>query len=299
MKDVLTDYFEKFTEGIFSTLNTPGAYLNKITLTAIVITISFLLYLLLKKVIKYYFKDFKTRIRIKTVTKSIIVTLTIISTLFIWIHALNAIVLVAMIIGVVIVFMVRGLTSNIIAYFIIRYRHYFKIGHRIEVNDIIGDVIEINLVSIKLLEVRNQLSSDANTGRVINLPNKIIFDEAVRMIGVNNEFIWHEIKYVLSFDSDWQTAEKIISAVGDTYFNESVRPNLTKYNHRLPNDTEELKSVFSLDTNDDGIILILRYLVDYENGTSTKTAIQRQILSEFEKNPQIKFATLDIRIFED
>lgn len=299
MKDILADYFDKFTKGLLSTLSTPDAYLNKMTLTAIVVIISLLLHILLKKGIKHYAKDFKTRIRIKTLTKSTIVTLTIILILFIWIQAINAIILITIIIGILIAVMVRGLTNNIIAYFIIRYRYYFKIGHRIEINDIIGDVIEINFVSFKLLEVRNQLSSDSNTGRVINLPNKIIFDEAIRMVGVDNKYIWHEIKYVLSFDSDWQTAEKIISDIGDTYFNDSVRLNLNKHNHNLPNETEELKSVFSLDTNDEGIVLILRYLVDYENGTSIKTALQRQILSEFDKNSNIKFATLDIRILEE
>ncbi len=299
MKDILADYFDKFTKGLFSTLSTPDAYLNKMTLTVILIIISFLLHIILKKGIKHYAKDFKTRIRFKTVTKSTIVTLTIILILFIWIQAINAIILITIIIGILIAVMVRGLTNNIIAYFIIRYRYYFKIGHRIEINEIIGDVIEVNFVSFKVLEVRNQLSSDSNTGRVINLPNKIIFDEAIRMVGVDNKFIWHEIKYVLSFDSDWQAAENIIRDIGDTYFTDIVLPHLKDRNHNLPSETDELNSVFSLDTNEEGIILILRYLVDYENGTNTKTALQRQILSEFDKNPHIKFSTFDIRILEE
>src|SRR5690625_5678025 len=95
--------------------------------------------------------------------------------LFTWIQATNAIILVAIIIGVLIIVMARGLTNNIIAFIIIRYRKYFKIGHRIEINEIIGDVIEINLISFKFLEVRGQLSSDTNTVRNINLLNKLYF----------------------------------------------------------------------------------------------------------------------------
>src|SRR5699024_12443653 len=114
------------------------------------------------------------------------------------------------------------LTNNIIAFIIIRYRKYFKIGHRIEINEIIGDVSEINLISFKLLEVRGQLSSDTNTGRIINLPNKLIFDNQIRLVGVDNTFIWNDIKYVLKFDSDWHSDEHILREIAETYYSKLI-----------------------------------------------------------------------------
>ena len=51
-------------------------------------------------------------------------------------------------------------------YFAIKHWKYFKKGSRIEVKDIIGDVIDVNLISFTLLEVRNWLSSDTDTGRM-------------------------------------------------------------------------------------------------------------------------------------
>lgn len=273
MQDILTNYFDKVTKGLVSTLSTPDAYLNKMTLTLILIIISLLIYFLFKKTMKYYMTDFKKRMRIQTVIKSTFITITSILILFTWIQATNAIILVAIIIGVLIIVMARGLTNNIIAFIIIRYRKYFKIGHRIEINEIIGDVIELNLVSFKLLEVRGQLSSDANTGRIINLPNKLIFDNPIRMVGVDNTLIWHEIKYVLTFDSDWQSAEHILRTIGDTYFSKLISPYLKDEHKKLPREPDTLKSNILLDTNNDGIILILQYLVDYERATSIKTAL--------------------------
>src|SRR5699024_3518638 len=117
-------------------------------LTLILIIISLLVYFLLKKTIKYYMKDFKKKMRIKTVIKRTFITITSILILFNWIQATNAIILVAIIIGVLFIVMARGLTNNIIAFIIIRYRKYFKIGHRIEINEIIGDVIEIILLAL-------------------------------------------------------------------------------------------------------------------------------------------------------
>lgn len=57
--------------------------------------------------------------------------------------------------------------------------------------------MEKNAISFKLLEARNWLSSDSNTGRVIEVPNSIIFEETIEMIGVANKYIWHERNYVL------------------------------------------------------------------------------------------------------
>lgn len=57
-----------------------------------------------------------------------------------------------------------------------------------------------------------------------------------------------------------------------------------------------MEPVFSLDTNDLGVIVTLRYLVNYKKGTSVKTRMQREILSQFNKQEDIKFAVSDIRL---
>ena len=63
--------------------------------------------------------------------------------------------------------MLRGLFHNIIGYFVIKHWNYFENGSRVE------------------------------------MPSSIIFEESVRKIGKENSYIWHEINYIFSFDSDW------------------------------------------------------------------------------------------------
>lgn len=298
MPDFLTGYFDKLTSNILTTLETPEDYFNKIALTAVIIALSFLLRFLLRKFVVNNENDFVRRFQLQKIVKRIMITLTVIAVLFIWIQAINALILISLLVGVLGVIMVRGLTNNIIGYVVIRSRKYFKIGHRIELNGVIGDVIEINPVSFELLEVRNWLSSDAITGRVIKFPNKVIFDASIEIVGVTNVFVWHEIKYVLSFDSDWHDAERIMTEAGNEYFADTVLPAMKDEHGKLPGDKEEMDPEFSLNTNEDGIVLILRYLVDYRNATGVKTRLQRQMLAEIEQNPDIQFATFDIRILE-
>lgn len=298
MPDFLKEYFLGIADSLQSTLKTPDAYLNKVALTAVVLVIGIALYVLLKKMIGRSVKNFTKKIQLHKAAKQTMGTLTIVSVLFIWVQAINVLILIALLIGMIAVFMVRGLTSNIIGYFVIKYRKYFEIGHRVEIDGIIGDVIEINSTNFKLLEVRNGLSSDANTGRIIKLPNSIIFNESIEMVGVSNAFVWHEVKYVISFDSDWQTAEQIMTEAATSYFEQVVLPEVKRTNRHLLNEESDLRPVFSLDTNDAGIVLIVRYLVDYQQGAAAKTTLQRAILPQFMNHPNIEFAIVEMKVFQ-
>ncbi len=299
MPEFMTDYLSGLANGLMTTLNTPDAYLNKVALTAIIVVIGMGLHTLFEKMITRKVKSYTRRFKLHKGFKQSIVTLTAILVLLTWVQAINVLILIALLIGVFIVFMVRGLTTNIIAYFVIKYRQYIEVGHRVEINGIVGDVVDINPVHIKLLEVHNWLSSDTNTGRVIKLPNSIIFNDSIKMTGVINQFVWHEIKYVLTFESNWQKAENILTDVGSSYFNEFVEPELKENNDDLPHELGALQPAFSLDTNTDGIIVILRYMVDYRNGSSVKTALQRKILSQFNAQQDINFAMVDVRIISE
>lgn len=298
MSEILTNYLDNLGENLFATLNTPDAYLNKIALTVVVIIVGILLHFLLKNLITKQVSIAK-QYRFHRALKNSVLTLTIIAVLFIWIQAINALILIALSVGFFIVVLVRGLINNIIGWFVIKHRKYFRVGHRVEINEIIGDVIEINPISFQLLEVRNWLSSDSNTGRVIKLPNRIIFEESIEMVGVDNQFIWHEISYVLTFESDWQAAEKIMLQAGNRYFEEVVVPDLEKTNKRVLTKKDSFKPVFALDTTEAGIRVSLKYLINYLNGTKAKTQLQREILLKIKEKPNLEFAVLDVRILQN
>src|SRR5699024_12539551 len=100
----------------------------------------------------------------------------------------------------------------------------FRIGHRVEIDDVIGDVFDINFTNIELLELRNWLSSDAKTGRVVKLPNKIIFDEKIKIIGLKSTFVCQVIQYVFTFDCYWYSVEKLFKETEEKYVRETLIP---------------------------------------------------------------------------
>lgn len=298
MPDFVTDYIDKLMESLLSTSATPGEYLDKIALTTIVIILFTLIHMLLRSFVKHSVSSVSKRLTLIKTLKTVFLNLTGIVTLFIWIQAINALVLIALLLGGLMFFIVKGLTTNIIGYFVIKFRKYFRIGHRVEIDDVIGDVIDINFTNIELMELRNWLSSDSKTGRIVKLPNKIIFDEKVKIIGLKNTFVWQEIQYVFTFESNFEAAEKVFKETGEAYVRNSLTPVLREKDPKWLDDEETIQPVCSLQINEDGIVVTLRYLVHYLAGTKTKTQLHKEILKKLQAHPDIQFAVQDVRILE-
>lgn len=298
MPDFIKEYMGKLVESLLSTSATPGEYLDKIALTTIVIILFTLIHMLIRSIVKRSISSLSKRLTLLKTLKTVFLNLTGIAILFIWIQAINALVLIALLLGGLMFFIVKGLTTNIIGYFVIKFRKYFRIGHRVEIDDVIGDVIDINFTNIELMELRNWLSSDSKTGRVVKLPNKIIFDEKVKIIGLKNTFVWQEIQYVFTFESNFEAAEKVFKETGEEYVTNTLTPVLREKHPKWLDKKETIQPVCSLQINEAGIVMTLRYLVHYLAGTKTKTELHKEILKKLQALPDIQFAVQDVRILE-
>lgn len=68
--------------------------------------------------------------------------------------------------------------------------------------------------------------------------------------------------------------------------------------HHLTKEQAALRPVFSVDTNDAGIVLTLRYLVDYQHATTVKTELQRKVLPQLKEELNTEFAILEVKVFD-
>ncbi|MEJ8776705.1 mechanosensitive ion channel family protein [Pseudogracilibacillus sp. ICA-222130] len=298
MSDLLLDYFSEWLEKMLATITTSDVYIDKIALTAILVVLALSLHIFSKKFIMKNVTSLKDQFLWKKISKRTITTLLTIAIFAIWIRSLNAFVMILLLLGIFVVFIVKGLTNNLIGYFVIKHGKYFKEGHRIEINDVMGDVVAIKFTHFELLEVRKWLSSDSNTGRMLKFPNKTIFEETIEVVGRKYAYIWHEIQFILTFESNWQEAEKIMLEVGNRYYADFIQEAKDRGDNIIIEAEEQYKPVFALHSNEDGIIVTLRYMVDYRKGTATKTRFHREILPKFHAHPEIEYAATDVRIFE-
>jgi len=104
----------------------------------------------------------------------------------------------------------QDIVKSIAGWAFILWRKPFSAGDRIQVGNHAGDVIDIRIFQFSLMEIRNWIDAEQSTGRVIHLPNSLIWSEPVANYSSGFEFIWNEIPVLVTFESDWEKAKKIL-----------------------------------------------------------------------------------------
>lgn len=84
----------------------------------------------------------------------------------------------------------------------------FKIGDRIEVNGIRGDVIDHSMFTTTLLEIGPGLETHQYTGRSIVLPNSLFVSTPIVNETLTDEYVLHSFSVPLSANQDWKSIEK-------------------------------------------------------------------------------------------
>lgn len=92
--------------------------------------------------------------------------------------------------------------------------HGFKIGDRIEVSGVRGDVADVGPLTTSLLEVGPTAATSARTGRVVTLPNSVFLSEKVFNMTQSHAYVFHVLRVPLKAEDDWHAAEQRLLDIG-------------------------------------------------------------------------------------
>ena len=78
----------------------------------------------------------------------------------------------------------------------------FNLEDRIEINGMRGDVVKISSLSFEMLELGERVNGEQSTGRIIHIPNSLIFTYALKNYHTAFQYIWNEIVVRVPLDAD-------------------------------------------------------------------------------------------------
>lgn len=196
----------------------------------------------------------------------------------------------------------RDPVLDVAAWIYLMWRNPFHVGDRIEIGKIQGDVIDIRVFKFTVLEIGNWVNADQSTGRVIHIPNHLVFSDSIANYTSDFDFIWHEIEVVITFESNWRKAKKLLEQICNDHLEDFVkdaeeqvrrasRSYLIRYNYLTPIVYTEVVGI--------GVKLTLRYLSDPRKRRSTSQALWEDILDTFKEQRDIAFAYHTIRIYQN
>jgi small-conductance mechanosensitive channel len=176
----------------------------------------------------------------------------------------------------------REFIINLFSGFYIKMGKPFKIEDRIEINDVTGDVVNINMLSFDVLEVSDK---DQSTGIITTLPNSSIFNYKLKNYMKGFKYIWDEITIKLDLKNDLETTEELLYKIVNQ--NDVVKQIPSKMMKEMQNAVKDyrvyynhLNPIIYVSIVDNHYELTIRFLVHPKKKRYVDSAIYRKILKE-------------------
>lgn len=181
----------------------------------------------------------------------------------------------------------KDVVTNLAGWIFILTRHPFTTGDRIEIGEHRGDVVDIRLFSFSLLEVGNWVHADQSTGRIIHVPNGVIFTRPLANYTVEFPYIWHEIPVRVPFESDWRRARSLLEEVLDTRLRDialDAAQAVRKGSHKFLISYRHFSPKVYLSVDNALVCLTLRFLVPVRERRGVDERIWEAVLAAFDEH---------------
>jgi len=182
----------------------------------------------------------------------------------------------------------------------ILFRRPYAVGDRIEINGQKGDVIDIRMFQTHMLEVEGWLEGEQATGRMLMMPNSLVFSMSVSNYTEAFDFIWDEMVVRLSFESDWRTAKKLIQTIANEqghFMCDKAREELKRAAAKHMIFFQNLTPTVYTSVQEWGVQLTVRYLTPTRQRRGTAQRLWEAILDAFAKEDAIRFAYPTTRFY--
>lgn len=188
----------------------------------------------------------------------------------------------------------QNVLLSIVGYFFLIGKHGLRVGDRVQVAGVSGNIIDIGLMRLHLMEVAGYGGASRPTGRVVVFPNAVVFqaNSGIFKQAPGTKFVWHEIRLTLAPEGDYQEAEKRMLEAVNSVFTD-YKESIEKQHHHMVRELAPLTMdspapESRLDLTREGLTVSLRYPVDLDNAAEIDDRITRAVLQATARKPQLR-----------
>lgn len=193
----------------------------------------------------------------------------------------------------------QNVITSIVGYFFLIGKYGLRVGDRVQIAGVTGEVVEIGLVRIHLMELGGPADSQP-TGRIVAFSNSVVFQAGPGIFkqipGTN--FIWHEMKLTLASETDYhQARERITQAVDAALGNyrDVIAAQRAQVERNLSTvSAAELQPKIRLHYGATGVEATIRYPVEIAKAAEIDDQMMRELIAAFEREPKMKLISAEI-----
>jgi len=230
-----------------------------------------------------YVHDSRRRYQLLLLRKIALWTLTVIIIGFAFASELGSVVTFAGLITAGLAVAMQSVLVSIVGYFFLIGKYGIRVGDRVQVGEVTGEVIELGLVRLYLMELGGH-GQQGPTGRVVAFPNSIVFQVASGLFkqipGV--DFAWHEIGLNLPSGIDYGAAKDKLTAAVTVALKDShdeiVRQTMEIQKTTASRSGADSQPRVQLNFTAAGVEARIRYPVHLRNAAEIDDRVSQQLI---------------------
>ena len=193
----------------------------------------------------------------------------------------------------------QAVLLSVAAYFFIIGRYGIRVGDRISVAGITGDVVDIGLVRMYVMELAGTGLDFYPTGRIVVFSNSVLFQTGTPLFKQipGTEYAWHEVVVTIAPDGNYKLVqEKLMAMVDEVYskYRDEIERQHAAVERRVDIQVELPRPEARLQFAEDGLELMIRYPVEIRRAPDTDEEMTRRVLDLISKDETLKAAVSGI-----
>jgi small-conductance mechanosensitive channel len=183
----------------------------------------------------------------------------------------------------------------VVGYFFLIGRYGIRVGDRVQISGVTGEVVDIGLVRMQVMELGGS-AADTPTGRVVAFSNSVVFQPTAGIFRQipGTDFVWHEVSLSLAPESDLKMVrERLLQAVDGVladYRDELDKQSRAMQRNLLAVPEGALKPTAHLRLTPSSVEALLRFPVDLRHAGEIDERITHELLNAVEQEPKLKLA---------
>jgi len=268
--------------------------LIRLGVLAVILATVFGLSMLWRKAIFRYVPDFRRRYQFLLLRKIVMGFVAAIIIAFAFATELGALATFAGLLTAGVAVALQSVILSVAGYFFLIGKYGVRVGDRVQVSGISGEVVDIGLVRLHLMELGSGGADAQPTGRVVAFSNSVVFQPTGGLFkqipGTN--FVWHQITLTLGPESNYRKVEERLMGAVESVFTE-YRDSMELQRRHM----ESSLSVVSLSSfgpqsrlrlTQNGLEVVIRYPLELEKAAEIDDRITRALLDAIEHEPKLK-----------
>ncbi|HEY0426694.1 MAG TPA: mechanosensitive ion channel domain-containing protein [Pyrinomonadaceae bacterium] len=254
-------------------------------------------------------KNEQTRFWIQQSVSLILALLIVVGFLSIWFDDPNRLATVAGFVSAGLAFALQKVVTSIAAYFVILRGQVFRVGDRILMSGVRGDVIALGFTRTTIMEMGQPpgerpddpkvwIKSRQFTGRIVTVTNDKIFENPVFNYSRDFPYLWEELTLPIQYAGNRRRAEEIMVAAAKRNAvdaGEVDEETLEMMEREYYVSRKDMIPRVYYRLTDNWVELSLRFLAKEHGSRDMKDSMSREILDAFEAD-NIEIASSSIEI---